>query len=935
MKDQEYLKIIIESIVQPVLALNRKQQIIATNSEARKLFCANENTVINLLLGQLLGNEKLNQDGSESTISETKTKISHLLEKVFENQGTIENQNGLFSINDIQSNLHLINFSVKYVDLLDGLALLTIHSVNKELTPKNDVNDAPNNQNEDQTKFLNNKTEFCYFALENSPFEFLIVEPSGKIIYANKLAKQTFGIAANPMPDIYINNINPNASEDWWFTNYQKLKETGMVRFETSHWNTEGFAYPVMVSLSMLEKNKNKYVCYFSYDNSEQHSIQETLLKESQVNESLAEISHELSLHNTLGSVALLVRQYALQITDSMFCFIVYEDPTSNQLVSSIYSDSSENYQEEVFKIERLIKQYHQAIISDEGELRSSYSDVLNDTTEPSIKGTSIESLIPFQKAAWTGIFFNEEYKGLLFVAGKEVDYTPVDIAHLKSLANLFGLAVNRIQEQIKLINNMEQLELALDVANMGIWNVYPADNTFSIDSRSNMLLNSAGFKIDNNLKKSEALIHPEDLEKLLIAFHDHMNSNSSFFRCDIRIKNRRNDYLWYEINGRIISRSITGKILKVTGVVIDINNIMKLNEELVRTKEEAIFANKAKSAFIARISHEIRTPLNAIIGFSDYLINKITDPVHLDYLNNIKNSGDKLVDLLTDVLDYSKIESGMMMVKIKPANIRNIVSEINKMFAYSAEKKRLEFRASISELMPDVLLLDETQLRQILINLIGNAIKFTEKGSVELFINAENVTTAEIDMVISVIDTGIGISEDFQSKIFEDFTQQEDQDNRRYGGTGLGLGIVKKLVELMGGTIILSSKTGKGSNFTVKLPKRLTAKNQNTDKPVVNINAPVSNNTLAKHTEALTIKTDCQLACKSDLRKDWEQFSYRPSFKNLPHIIEKVSSIATQFEDKTLKHLIQRMENSLATFDVEEIGKIKCEFEEYTHINE
>lgn len=784
-----------------------------------------------------------------------------------------------------------------------------------------------------ETFTAKNKAEISYFALEHSPFEFFLIEPSGKIQYANKLARKILGLGTDLIENINISDINPSSSDDWWIKHYQKLEETGIAQFETSHWNALGFTYPVVVNMSLIKQNDQKLICYFSYDNTEQHKIQETLLKESRINESLAEISNELSLHNSLGSVALLVRQYALEITNSIFCFIVYKDPFSNQLVTSIYSDSSENYKPQVLQIESIIKQDNNELNNEKEELRDRFSHILNDSSESQIGGVSFFDLIPFTNAAWTGVFFHEKYKGLLFVAGKSTDYSSVDIVHLKNLANLFAVAINRIQEQVKLINNMEQLELALDVSNMGVWNIYPEKNKLVIDKRSDKLLFSSGLSDETDIREFKHLFHPEDLKKVNQAFNEHLISNSSFFRSAIRIKNKRKEYIWYDINGRIVSRSPSGQITRVTGVVMDINKMMKLNEELVLSREEALLASQAKGAFLARISHEIRTPLNAIIGFSDYLLNQINDPVQMDYLYNIKNSGEKLVALLTDVLDYAKIESGMMQLNIKPIIFRDLINEIYKMFAYSAEQKLLDLRIEISETLPKVVLLDEIQLRQILINLIGNAIKFTEKGYIELIIKEQNKKNTEFDMIISVIDTGIGIKPESQIKIFEDFTQQEDQDNRKYGGTGLGLGIVKKLVDLMGGTIKLSSFPLQGSHFLIELPKIPISDNQYLEKPEANSFNKNNAQFVKKEANNTTINDECKKTCVANLKDEWEQFSKRPSFKDLPDIVNKIKAIATQYKDKTLVIFSQRMEKSSASFDVEELKKIISDFEYYTGI--
>jgi PAS domain S-box-containing protein len=256
--------------------------------------------------------------------------------------------------------------------------------------------------------------------------------------------------------------------------------------------------------------------------------------------------------------------------------------------------------------------------------------------------------------------------------------------------------------------------------------------------------------------------------------------------------------------------------------IVRDITNLKRSESELKRAWEEAEKANHAKSAFLANMSHEIRTPINAIVGFTELLDNEINDNRLKNYLSSIKSSSKTLLSLIEDLLDLSKIEAGELTIKREPINIRVIIQEIQRMFWFKMEQKKLGFSVSVSSKLPDILFTDELRMRQILINLIGNALKFTDSGHVKVRISFKNKSADTdkklIDLIIDVIDTGIGIPTEFQKQIFEAFKQQDDQDTRKYGGTGLGLAITRRLVEMMKGTINVISELGKGSTFTVKL---------------------------------------------------------------------------------------------------------------------
>ena len=240
---------------------------------------------------------------------------------------------------------------------------------------------------------------------------------------------------------------------------------------------------------------------------------------------------------------------------------------------------------------------------------------------------------------------------------------------------------------------------------------------------------------------------------------------------------------------------------------------------ELKEAQEAAEAATQAKSIFLANMSHEIRTPMNAILGFSDILAGLITDNIQKEYLTSIKASGRSLLRLINDILDLSKVEAGKFSLEYAPFNIKAVFNEMEQIFSQKIQEKKLDFSLEIDKLMPSGIILDEVRLRQILLNLIGNAIKFTDTGEIKLIItNLTPHKNDSMDIEIRVVDSGIGVNEDDKEHIFGAFDQQKGQSNAKYAGTGLGLAISKRLAEMMNGTIVVKNNEDKGCSFYVTL---------------------------------------------------------------------------------------------------------------------
>ena len=248
------------------------------------------------------------------------------------------------------------------------------------------------------------------------------------------------------------------------------------------------------------------------------------------------------------------------------------------------------------------------------------------------------------------------------------------------------------------------------------------------------------------------------------------------------------------------------------------------LNTEiLVRRQKEIDLekANQAKSEFLANVSHEIRTPLNSVLGFSEVLFSMAKDDEQKNYIQAIATAGENLLELVSNILDLSKIQAGKLVIKKRSVRLNTLLHEIHHLFKVKLAQKKLPFFIQMDDDMPDCLHLDDIRLRQVLTNLVENAVKFTKKGHITLSAHiADRPSPGILDLMIQVQDTGMGIPEDKQALIFEPFEQENADISRTYGGTGLGLGISRQLVELMGGRIRVDSRPGNGSVFEITLPR-------------------------------------------------------------------------------------------------------------------
>jgi len=328
------------------------------------------------------------------------------------------------------------------------------------------------------------------------------------------------------------------------------------------------------------------------------------------------------------------------------------------------------------------------------------------------------------------------------------------------------------------------------------------------------------GYPRDELLQRTgQEITHPDDLDAGVDLAEALLRGESPGFTLEKRYVRRDGSPVWVELSVSL-QRDGAGKPDYFIGIVQDISNRKRLDEELRQAKEAAEAANRAKDEFLANVSHEIRTPMNAILGMTDLVLDTPLEEDQRQGLKTVKSAADSLLGIINDLLDFSKIEAGKLELVPADFSLRGAVGDTLRALAVRAHKKGLELIYQVAQDVPDALIGDAGRLRQVLLNLAGNAVKFTDEGEVVVRVETQGGGPApppgagEIGLHFTVRDTGIGIPLDQQERIFRAFEQEDTSTTRKYGGTGLGLTIAARLVALMGGTITVDSAPGRGSTF-------------------------------------------------------------------------------------------------------------------------
>lgn len=362
-----------------------------------------------------------------------------------------------------------------------------------------------------------------------------------------------------------------------------------------------------------------------------------------------------------------------------------------------------------------------------------------------------------------------------------------------------------------------ERLYKALEGSGEGVWDLDFVSFKIYMSDKGKAIMNVSEFNnIDNiPLEQVNERVVSEDLWVIENMFEWYARTDEPMVSEPFRFNSDGGKIRWMAIRGSVRKRDAQGKPVRAIGTFVDITEKIEMENKLKEAFLAAENANKAKSSFLATMSHEIRTPLNGMIGFLRLLVEHVSDGTGQEYLRIINNSTGTLLNIINSILDISKVESGSMALDCTDCNIMDELEAIARLFSASAYEKRVYLHTFIDSQIPYMVKCDQQRIRQIVSNLLNNALKFTAMGG---FIYLEAVVVAKydgyVDIQFSIKDTGIGISDEYLKDIFKPFTQADSSVSRKYGGSGLGLTIAYKFIELMGGELKIKSKVGAGSDF-------------------------------------------------------------------------------------------------------------------------
>ncbi|MFW6114191.1 MAG: PAS domain S-box protein [bacterium] len=407
---------------------------------------------------------------------------------------------------------------------------------------------------------------------------------------------------------------------------------------------------------------------------------------------------------------------------------------------------------------------------------------------------------------------------GLLGLANKPRGFTEHDAGIGGAFGEFAAIALRNVRAEESLAEATQRLQMALRSGNIGLWdwNVVTGDIYFSPEWKGQ--LGYRDEEIENVKEEWESRLAPEDRERTFQTLQAYFNRQIPEYAVEFRLRCKDGSYRWIYAKGEAVRNAYDDPI-RMLGCHVDVDELKHAEAELAKAKDAAESANRAKTNFLANMSHEIRTPMTAVIGFTELLLSEERPRAEQrEYLDTIHRNARNLLAIINDILDLSKIEANKIEIELVDSSLREIVEEVGSLLSDRAAEKNLDFNIEYAPALPSIVRIDPDKLRQILVNLVENAIKYTHEGRVNIAVRPRSGRAGESRIVFEVTDTGIGIDAEEMNELFDPFTQVDMSATRPFGGTGLGLSISQRLAHMLGGRIEVASEPGQGSTFTLTI---------------------------------------------------------------------------------------------------------------------